>query len=75
MPRSLALMSKAIDAKIPAELMAKLHVNDLQLLILKTDIHNLENIIQMLAKDKKKNVKDVDSDTAVNFLKGGGQHG
>lgn len=74
-PRSIIVLKNCVKHRVPSDLIAKMHFNDLYLLIMSLDIQDLENAINNRRKqaDAKKGyeVKDIDPAETYKFLKGG----
>lgn len=79
MPRVITLYQKCVEHKIQDCLIARLHFNDLYVLILSLDIQNIKTALRQKSNMSRKKsnieVRDISQSDAVKFLKGGGVNG
>lgn len=75
MPRTITLFKKCIHHKIPSNFIDNIHFNDLMLLLLSLDIEELETALKQQANTAGVKTKNISSNDAIKFLKGGASNG
>jgi len=73
-PRIITIYQACVKHKIQDTLIQRLHFNDLHLLLISLDIIEIRQAIFQLKKSKSngQEVKELNPEEAVKFLKGGG---
>lgn len=73
-PRIITIYQACVKHKIQDSLIQRLHFNDLHLLLISLDIMEIRQAISQLKRSKSngQEVKELSSEEAIKFLKGGG---